>query len=68
MITSANASYVWTLRGGAARRVAVIAGRKDEGGVEVKRGLNDGETVIVAPPANLSDGQKAISRSEDAPS
>ena len=50
-------SYVWTVRSGTAKRVSILVGREMVSGIEVKQGLKDGDLVIVAPPANLSDGQ-----------
>jgi RND family efflux transporter MFP subunit len=50
-------SYVWTVRSGMAKRVSILVGREMVSGIEVKQGLKDGDLVIVAPPANLSDGQ-----------
>jgi len=51
---------VWTLRDGAARRVPIVRGREIEAGIEVKQGLKDGDIVVVASQASLSDGQKVI--------
>ena len=49
-------TYVWAVRGGLARRVPIVRGRDVEAGVEVKQGLKDGDILVLAPPANLSDG------------
>ena len=51
-------SYVWTLRNGVAKRVSVMQGRENQNGVEVLRGLSDGDVLIIAPPAQLSDDQR----------
>jgi len=51
-------TYVWAVRGGLARRVPIVRGRDVEAGVEVKQGLKDGDILVLAPPANLSDGLK----------
>ena len=51
-------SYVWTVRSGLAKRVSILLGHEMVSGIEVKQGLKDGELLILAPPANLSDGQK----------
>src|SRR5882762_3561761 len=51
-------TYVWAVRGGLARRVPIVRGRDVESGVEVKQGLKDGDILVLAPPANLSDGLK----------
>jgi hypothetical protein len=42
----------------ARRATKMLVGRKMVSGIEVKRGLKDGDLLIVAPPTNLSDGQK----------
>src|SRR6266404_5186975 len=56
-------TYVWAVRGGLARRVPIMRGRDVESGVEVKQGLKDGDILVLAPPANLSDGLKvAVAR------
>lgn len=51
-------SYVWTLRSGAAKRVSVMQGGENQNGVEIRRGLSDGDVLIIAPPGGLSDGQR----------
>ena len=51
-------TYVWAVRGGLARRVPIVRGQDVEAGVEVKQGLKDGDILVLAPPANLSDGLK----------
>jgi HlyD family secretion protein len=51
-------TYVWAVRGGLARRVPIVRGHDVEAGVEVKQGLKDGDILVLAPPANLSDGLK----------
>jgi len=53
-------TYVWAVRGGLARRVPIVRGRDVEAGVEVKQGLKDGDILVLAPPANLSDGLKVF--------
>jgi len=62
LITEGNAVSVWTVRDGAAERVAIKRGRDLEAGVEVKAGLNDGDLVIIDPPADLKDGQKVATK------
>jgi len=54
-------SYVWMLRNGVAKRVSVMQGGENQNGVEVRRGLSDGDVLIIAPPAQLSDGQRVRS-------
>jgi RND family efflux transporter MFP subunit len=51
-------SYVWTLRNGVAKRISVTQGGENQNGVEVRGGLSDGEVLIIAPLAQLSDGQR----------
>ncbi len=53
-------TYVWAVRGGLARRVPIVRGRDVESGVEVKQGLKDGDILVLAPPANLSDGLRVF--------
>jgi hypothetical protein len=42
--------------------VPILTGREFERGVEVRSGLDGGETVIVAPPVGLTDGQRLASK------
>jgi len=58
LLREGNSSYVWTIRNGEARRVSVLRAGETEGGVEVREGLGDGDVVIAAPAATLSEGQK----------
>jgi len=53
-------TYVWAVRGGLARRVPIVRGQDVEAGVEVKQGLKDGDILVLAPPATLSDGLKVF--------
>ncbi|HKV55783.1 MAG TPA: efflux RND transporter periplasmic adaptor subunit [Candidatus Binataceae bacterium] len=57
VIREGHTSYVWVVRDSVARRVPVLTGREFESGLEVKSGLDGGETVIVTPPESLIDGQ-----------
>jgi RND family efflux transporter MFP subunit len=63
VITEGQASFVWTVRDGEARKVAVQRGGDFEGGVAIRHGLTDGDLVIVDPPPNLAEGQKVLSQS-----
>jgi RND family efflux transporter MFP subunit len=63
IISDGGAAFAWTVREGEARRVAIKRGRDLEEGVEIRGGLNDGDLVIVDPPANLKDGQKVVDKS-----
>jgi RND family efflux transporter MFP subunit len=60
IMTEDHASYVWTIRDGAAARLPIKRGRELEDGVEVRDGLNDGELIIVEPPPGLKQGQKVV--------
>jgi HlyD family secretion protein len=40
------------------RRVSVVKGSETQSGVEVRQGLQDGDVLIVAPPANLANGHQ----------
>lgn len=51
-------SFVWTVRDGTATRVSIVQGGETQSGVEVRRGLQDGDVLIVAPATNLRGGQK----------
>jgi RND family efflux transporter MFP subunit len=62
IVKSGGESFVWLVRDGIARRATLVTGREFEHGVEVKSGLEEGETVIVAPSAGLKDGQRVASR------
>jgi hypothetical protein len=46
------------VKSGVAQRVSIVRGDETEGGIEVTRGLKDGEVVVIAPSPNLSEGQK----------
>lgn len=58
--TDGGETYVWAVRGDLARRVPIVRGRDVESGVEVKQGLKDGDILVLAPPANLSDGLRVF--------
>ena len=49
-------AVVWVVDAGIARRVAVETGAEREGQIEVRSGLNGGESVVLDPPADLADG------------
>ena len=51
-------TYVWTVREGTVQRVGIVRGQETETGIEIKQGLNDGDVVVVSPPANLANGRK----------
>lgn len=58
VVREGNDDYVWTVNRGTAKRVSVLRGSQTESGVEVREGLRDGDVVVVASPASLSEGQK----------
>jgi RND family efflux transporter MFP subunit len=58
VVREGNDYYVWTVNRGMAKRVSVLRGSQTESGVEVREGLRDGDVVVVASPASLSEGQK----------
>jgi HlyD family secretion protein len=58
VVREGNDYYVWTVNRGMAKRVSVLRGSPTESGVEVREGLRDGDVVVVASPASLSEGQK----------
>jgi len=50
---------VWLLRDGKAQAIAVTAGERAGGSVEIRGGLSGGEEIIVRPLADLRDGLPA---------
>ncbi len=58
IVTDGVASAVWTVRDRAAYRVAIVTGREFQDGVEVRRGLDGVELVIVDPPPDLTGGSR----------
>ena len=58
VVREGNDDYVWTVNRGMAKRVSVLRGSQTEAGVEVREGLRDGDVVVVASPASLSEGQR----------
>lgn len=55
--TALSNGHVWTVRDGKAQRVAVKTGTIGHKLTEVKDGLADDATVVVAPPAGLRPGK-----------
>ena len=53
-----GASYVYTVRDGRARRVAIEVGRLTDTSVEILGGLDEGDKVIVSGVTDLEDGTK----------
>lgn len=62
LVEAGGAGFVWVLEGATAKKRAVQAGEKRGGKVAVLSGLAAGETIVVAPPADLVDG--ALVRTE----
>jgi RND family efflux transporter MFP subunit len=58
IVTDGAASSVWVVRDGAAYRIAIAPGREFQDGVEVRKGLDGGELLIVEPPAGLQGGSR----------
>jgi HlyD family secretion protein len=61
-IKAGRETNVWTVSDGMARWLPILTGRELEAGLEVKAGLDGSETLIVAPPDNLRDGEPVITR------
>lgn len=57
VLRDSGGSYVWTVRGGVAKRLPIVLGAETQSGVEVRRGLKDGDVLIVTAPTALSEGQ-----------
>lgn len=55
-----GASVVFVVHGGSVERRAVRAGRAVRDEVEVEAGLDEGDTVVVAPPEGLADGTRVV--------
>ena len=60
IVSEGAASAVWVVRDGAAYRIAIVTGHEFQDGVEVRRGLDGGEMVIVEPPADLKGGSRVV--------
>ncbi|HJQ85108.1 MAG TPA: efflux RND transporter periplasmic adaptor subunit, partial [Candidatus Binatia bacterium] len=52
-----SAPFVWLVGDGRVRRVDVVVGRDFGDRVQITRGLDGGETVVVGAPSDLRDGQ-----------
>lgn len=51
-------SVVWVVRNGVAARTVITAGPVSGGRREVRSGLTGGESVVLEPPKNLTEGAK----------
>ena len=67
IMTVNGAAYTWTIKGGVAEQVTIKRGREIEDGVEIREGLNNGDKVIVEPPASLKEGQAVVAKSGESP-
>ena len=59
-----NSNQIYVLDNNIAKLRKVIAGRIFGDRVEIREGLNDGETVITAGQLNLTDGAKVVVQSQ----
>ncbi|NIP87315.1 MAG: hypothetical protein GTO03_17880, partial [Planctomycetales bacterium] len=55
---------VFVVRDGRARRVMLTVGLMNDSIVQVVQGLEEGETVVLAPESGLTDGQRVASQNE----
>jgi RND family efflux transporter MFP subunit len=58
VVVRAGVSVVFVVHDGAVEERAIAAGRAARDEVEVESGLDEGETVVVAPSAELADGSR----------
>lgn len=58
IIGSGASSAVWVVRDGSIYRVPITTGGEFQDGIEVRRGLSGGETVIISPSDTLREGQR----------
>jgi RND family efflux transporter MFP subunit len=58
VVTRDGRTFVWVVNDGVARRVTVEAGPERGDQIEVRQGLQGGESVILQPPADLKDGAR----------
>lgn len=57
----AGKDVVWVVNAGKVERRAVTVANKSESEITLAAGLNAGETVVINPPATLTDGQSVKS-------
>ena len=53
---------VFVIEAGRARQKVIKAGRQNAENTQILEGVGEGETVILHPPSNLTDGVKVSSR------
>jgi HlyD family secretion protein len=58
VVRAGEAATVWVVVDGVARERAVDLGPVRESKVEIRRGLEGGEQVVVRPPAGLREGAR----------
>ena len=58
LLEEGGANYVYSIRGGRARRVEIEAGRLTDTRVEILSGLAEGDEVIVSGVSGLTDGAR----------
>jgi HlyD family secretion protein len=61
--TDNNQSYVFVMTNGLADRRAIKTGGTDGDRIEILAGLNQGERVILSPPADLASGAAVVAKS-----
>ncbi|MCM1163820.1 MAG: efflux RND transporter periplasmic adaptor subunit [Muribaculaceae bacterium] len=65
LLTSDNRQFVWTVRDSKARRVFVTADELTAGGVNVRSGLQPGDSVIVAGMQKVGTGTEVVAIAEN---
>jgi RND family efflux transporter MFP subunit len=58
VVRAGDAATVWVVRDGAVRAVTVDLGPARGADVEIRRGLEGGEQVVLEPPAGLQEGAR----------
>ena len=58
LVREGEKASVWVVAGDRAQRRAVEAGPEDNGRVEIRGGLEGGESVVLRPPPTLKDGAR----------
>ena len=58
VVNAGAATVVWVVRGGVVKRTTIEAGPVSGGRREVRSGLSGGESLVLDPPQDLSDGAK----------
>lgn len=58
VVQGAEGAHVWVVEAGAVRQVKVDVGPQRGEQTEIRSGLSGGESLVLSPPASLSDGTK----------